>query len=166
MHRWDKQTRMTGKPQTAPEKEMQKTEKKKVWTDMHITWGEDTCSPAPSLVSPAALAQRSRGWPAEMCLPICGKRWCESVHLARSIAFQLELTACEAKWASLQTTTGQPSPPNEEWYWWSLPTRLQPVVFTCFSLLTTLCLCLLMQQIYILAAGSQSFQCAVKFSRK
>lgn len=44
-------------------KEKWRNREEKVWTDMQITWGEDTCSPAPSLVSPAALAHRSHGSP-------------------------------------------------------------------------------------------------------
>lgn len=52
-----------GGAQTGPKKKKKKTvEKKKVWTGMHITWGEDACSPAPSLVSCATQHQASWTW--------------------------------------------------------------------------------------------------------
>lgn len=114
MHRWE-QAILEDRELQAPSEKKRRSPRRKKGSGLTCTskWGEDACSPASSLLLslflsffPAALTQRSHGWPAETDPPICGERWGESVHLIRSI----ELTAHTAKWASVRDLSGQTNP--------------------------------------------------------
>lgn len=112
-------------PQAAPEKEWRNREEKKVWSDMHMTGGGDTCSPAPSLVPPAAPARRSEGCQAESSLPICG----ESVHLIGSMALLSAPTAHKTQRAGLQAVTSQAQTKSSNFLF-----AIKQLCFGCFSL--------------------------------